>query len=226
MPGLQYWFSGTALFLPVSFAITVVIGLVGIKDMISGKWIISLMVLSFIVTLIAWYTAAKQEKESAELGASIKRIADYVNINSNQSAQALADEILKKFPAADWHLTEEERQKLGIELDAISEHDRFQINIQALIGSTQSQMYKDDLAIVIHDHHWSVSGGVDLGLRPDLIGLFVAFSPEVKNDQEIPLNAITLANILKRSGIDFAFGRREGLAKDAFQLNIGARPPK
>ena len=86
-------------------------------------------------------------------------------------------------------------------------------------------MYKDDLAIVIHDHHWPVSGGVDLGLRPDLIGLFVAFSPEIKSDEEIPLNAITMANILKRSGIDFAFGRRDGLAKDAFQLNIGARPP-
>jgi hypothetical protein len=37
-------------------------------------------------------------------------IADAVKVDRSGSARTLAEEILKKLPSSDWHLTEEERR--------------------------------------------------------------------------------------------------------------------
>jgi hypothetical protein len=160
MPELQYWFTSNAFFLLGSFIIASILGLIGVRTMISKRWIVLLICASIVITIVGWWTAARQEKDSTELKLAI---GTAVKVDPNSSAQALAEELLRKL--AEWHLTEKERQQLGAELDAIPENDRFPINIQALIGSNQSQMYKDDLACVFGANRWSVSGGVDIGLR-------------------------------------------------------------
>jgi hypothetical protein len=96
MPPLACWFSGTALFLAGSFSFTIAVGLIGIKEMISDRFFIIFLFAAVNLSLLAWYTAAKQASDSADLTASIQKIAGTANINPNQSAQALADEIIKR----------------------------------------------------------------------------------------------------------------------------------
>ena len=113
MPALQYWFTPSAFFLLGSFVITVVLGLIGVRTVIETKWIVLLVAASFVITIVGWWTAAKQEEQNAKTLQDIRNIAAAVQVNPNISAQALADEIIKNLPSAEWHLTAEEKQKLG-----------------------------------------------------------------------------------------------------------------
>lgn len=64
MPALHYWFSGAALFLLLSFGITVIIGII---PMIDGKKRISIFILlgiGFFVAALGWWVAAGQEQKS------------------------------------------------------------------------------------------------------------------------------------------------------------------
>ena len=96
MPPLTSWFSGTALFLGGSFAFTIAVGLIGIKEMISDRVFIIFLFVAVNLSLLAWFTAAKQAADSDILQASIQKIAGTAHIDPNQSAQALADEIIKR----------------------------------------------------------------------------------------------------------------------------------
>jgi hypothetical protein len=180
------------------------------------------------IGLLVSVTIAVQQNHSRNETAEIKRmlatIADAVKVDRNGSAQSLAAEILKKLPSAEWRLTDAQKQKLGEILDSAPEQSRFSIDVRALTGSAQSQMYKDDLAHVFHDHHWQVAGGDDAGMRSDLVGLYIALSPEVKTEQDVPPNARILARIFEQSNIPFKVGTRQGIVKNVFQLDVGTQP--
>ena len=96
-PPLSNWFSGTAIFLAGSFTFGVVVGLIGIRSMISDRVYWIFLVAAMVRGLLAWYTAAKQERDSAELKTQ-HRQNSRINrkVNPNQSAQALADDIIAR----------------------------------------------------------------------------------------------------------------------------------
>ena len=135
-----------------------------------AKWAVrgGLLAFGLFVSVITAVQQKYARDETSVIKGLLGTIADAVKVDRSGSAQTLADEILKKLPSADWHLTDQEKQKLGEILDLAPEQSRFSIAVLALIGSIQSQMYKDDLAAVIKAHHWPVTGGVDTGLRADL----------------------------------------------------------
>ncbi len=64
--------------------------------MISDRVFLVFLFAAVNLGLLAWYVAAKQEMESSELQQTIKKIASSANVNPNQSAQTLADEIIKR----------------------------------------------------------------------------------------------------------------------------------
>jgi hypothetical protein len=124
MPSLQYWFSGAAIYFAGSFAFAIVVGLIGIKSMISKRLFAAMMVFALILTLLAWRTAARQEETSAqqdqdnrELKSTLNKIASSINIDPNQSAQSLADKIIERIqPLSDKveKLTNPPREPLGV----------------------------------------------------------------------------------------------------------------
>ena len=67
MPSVSHWFSGPAPYLALSFVFAVVVSLIGIRDNISSKAFVALVVVVACLSLLAWYTAAKQEGENADL---------------------------------------------------------------------------------------------------------------------------------------------------------------
>jgi hypothetical protein len=225
MPAFHYWFSGSALFLAGSFLLTAYVGIKAVRDLHSPRTMVALVFVALALLGIGWWSAADTEKANDELRENLRTIAREVKAPLGGTAQELANEIIKRLPSSDWHLTKSQKTKLSTILKS-SKSDRFPINIQALIGSVQSQMYKDDLAIIFHDKGWEVSGGVDTGLRPDLLGLYIAISPEITKDEDLPVNAKGLADILTRADIAFQFAHRPGLARDAIQLNVGSKPAK
>ncbi len=67
IPAPDHWFSGPALYLAMSFIFVVTVALIGIKEMISGKLFCALIVAAAVLSVMAWYTAAKQEEANADL---------------------------------------------------------------------------------------------------------------------------------------------------------------
>jgi hypothetical protein len=65
IPALHFWFSGAAPFLAGSFAFTVAVGLIGIRQVISHRTFAFLLVVAIALSGLAWHTAAKQEEDSA-----------------------------------------------------------------------------------------------------------------------------------------------------------------
>jgi hypothetical protein len=112
MPETHHWFTGAALFLAGSFAFAILVGLIGIKEMVSRKLFAILTAMAVILSGLAWYTAAKQEEQNAFVSANIKRIADTTNVNPNQSAQALADQIIGRISPMQKDLADA-KEKLG-----------------------------------------------------------------------------------------------------------------
>jgi uncharacterized protein YdbL (DUF1318 family) len=257
LPAPDFWFTGTSLFLAGSFVFTIAVGLIGIREMISQRKFLVLMVFAVLLSGLAWRTAAKQEEDSAKqgtvidslngqlsnIGASNKKqedelgnlavqnksleetlakIANAANLNPNQSAETLANEIIKRLPGAPWHLTDDEKTKLGNVFDSAPTDNRFLIDVEALIGSNQSQMYKDDLASVIQLHHWDVTGGVDTSIKADLEGLYIAVK-EGTTAQTLPPEAATMANILKGAGIKFGFGTFPNVPEKGVKLIVGTK---
>ncbi|MBI2716642.1 MAG: hypothetical protein HYX37_19680 [Rhizobiales bacterium] len=96
MPSIDHWFSGAALFLAGSFLFTIAVGIIGIREMISDKIFLVFLFAAVNLGLLAWYTAAKQERDTAELRINITKIAGAAGANPNQSVQTLADEIIKR----------------------------------------------------------------------------------------------------------------------------------
>jgi hypothetical protein len=90
MPPIIYWISGPALFLAGSFALTVILALIGIKDMIPSKWSLLIVGLGFVLMIMGmWVTArqeeknAKAEKDSDRLVGSIDEIKKAMGIGLN-----------------------------------------------------------------------------------------------------------------------------------------------
>jgi hypothetical protein len=162
--------------------------------------------------------------EAAEVTGLLGTLADAAKVDRSGSAQGITEQILKKLPSTDWHLTDEQKQKLGQILDSAPEQSRFPIDVRALAGSTQSQKYQDELAGVFQDHHWPVTAAADPGMSADLAGLTIALSPDVKTAQDVPPNARILASVFEQSNIPFKVGNREGVAKNTFQLDVGTPP--
>ena len=191
-----------------------------------AKWAARSGLLAF--GLLASVLIALQQKysrdETAELKGLFGTIADAVKVDRSGSARSVAEAILNKLPSADWRLTAAQKQKLGEILDSAPPQSRFSIDLRVIAGNAQAQKFRDELAAVFLDHHWTLTAAVDPGIRADLVGLYIAISPDIKSEQDVPTNARILAGIFEQSNIPFKVGSRAGVAKDAFQLDIGTAP--
>lgn len=101
MPELHYWFSGAAIYLLLSFAITVIIGVIPMIDGKKRGAISILLAAGLVVAVLGWWTAAKQEKasdqQSIQLGAVGGQLSDLLvkmnrvmNIDPSADKAALA----------------------------------------------------------------------------------------------------------------------------------------
>jgi hypothetical protein len=124
-----------------------------------------------------------------------------------------------------WHPTEEQKHKLGLLLDQTPEAERFDVKMGTLIGSTQSQTYGGDLIQLFIDHHWKATGSMDATIRPDLVGLYICISPDIKSDAQIPVSANWLSGAFVQAGIKHS-QCTFGVPKDGFIVLIGSRPPR
>lgn len=88
-PEFQYWFSGAAIFLLLSFAITIIIGVI---PMIDGKRRISTLVLlgvGLLVAVLGWWTAAKQEEKSVLDSGKLDAAQESLNVLRTQTADLI-----------------------------------------------------------------------------------------------------------------------------------------
>jgi hypothetical protein len=66
LPSPHYWFSSAALFLALSFGITLLIGIIPIFTDKGRKTAIFFIVLGGILVVVGWYDAAKQEMKGEQ----------------------------------------------------------------------------------------------------------------------------------------------------------------
>jgi hypothetical protein len=190
-----------------------------------GRWAIrgGLIAFGILVSVVTAWQQKISRDDSAEVKVALVSIADALKIKGSSSAQEIAQEILKKLPSGEWHLSVEEREKLGRALEAVPQADRFTVDVHALIGSSQSQMFKDDLAIAIDAHGWKATGGVDTGVRSDLVGLYIIVKPEVKTEKDLPKEAVAFGKLLRQAGVRFAYGHGPAAGDGFLLLYVGTK---
>ncbi len=92
-----YWFSGTALTFPLSFVISVIIGIIPLMDGKSSKAVVfSLLTAALIITGVGWYAAGDQERKSGDLSAKLGEATDQVKRLRSQFAELLV--VMNKEP--------------------------------------------------------------------------------------------------------------------------------
>src|ERR1700743_163639 len=111
LPPIHDWFTSQALFLLLSYAVTAVIALIGVKAMISKRWVYIFGGVGAIVALIGWYSAADQartdEAKDARIAAqdsrltkislALDRIAAGRGVPVNQPPEQVASAVLRQF---------------------------------------------------------------------------------------------------------------------------------
>lgn len=114
IPPFHDWISSSAFFLLGSFVVSIVLGLIGVKEMISKKLIIFLVGISLLVTTAGLWSTAKQQEDTDlqetkidDLSKNMKRIADAANLNPTpgQSAQDLANRVIAYLGELDKRIT-------------------------------------------------------------------------------------------------------------------------
>lgn len=218
LPELQYWLSGTSLYLAGSFAFVTVVGVAGLRDKISGKALAGSLFAAACLSCFAWVTAARQEKDSADLKQNIFRIANSLSINSNLSAKYLAEEILKRLPPK-FPLTDAERERLAAVLAATPVSERFAVDIYwPQLNGTRA--YADTFAKVLIANQWEAT--VKVAGLTNGHGLTFAVSKKVADKAApMPVGAIRLMALLLRANIPFAVGGVDNATDDIFAFVVG-----
>lgn len=110
MPPIEFWVTGTALYLFVSFVFVVAVALIGIKTMISGRLFTLLIGAAVVLAFFAWRTAAIQERDASEqkkrndeLAQGIAEIATSlkVTLNANQLATQPVEKVVAAITGGD-----------------------------------------------------------------------------------------------------------------------------
>lgn len=217
-PELGYWFSGTPLYLAGSFAFATAVSIAGLRDKVSNKALLGCLFAAACLSLFAWATAAKQEKESADLKYNLVRIADNLKINSNVSANYLAEEILKRLPPK-YPLTDSERERLSAILAKTPPQDRFPVDLYwPQLNGTHG--YADTLAKVFTANQWEAT--VKMAGLVNGHGLTFAVSKNVAaKGAPMPPGALRLMGLLTRANIPFAVGGVDNATDDIFAFIVG-----
>jgi hypothetical protein len=123
-----------------------------------------------------------------------------------------------------WHLPEYNKTLLGAALDKIEEKDRFVLQAKCVESSAGSQTYLTDLGQVFLDHQWKVQGNCLFGnVKPDILGIYISVQKDITSDDEVPLSAKKLGEILTDAQIPFRWAL-DDVPKDAFFLVVGYGP--
>jgi hypothetical protein len=181
----------------------------------------------------------KSPDEAAKEVAALRSALDEtrVHLSSLESAVSLAErknqekitsiqaQISKeqKRPFRPWTLDTDQRTKLGKELED-NKMKKYPIQIQCLMGSTQSQSFATDLISLFRQHEWEVIPNCFINnLRPDIIGVYLALPTSAgENFGTMPEHAPELFNMLRLAKIDIKVGFNE--TDSGFVLVIGNPP--
>lgn len=155
----------------------------------------------------------------------LTRIATAANVNPNQSASALANEIIKKLSNPTWYLTDDEKHKLGAEIDDVPQNQRFPLVVAGIPSSTASLTLMADIVTLFTEHHWDASSTQDFDINPGFVGFAIAISSTIKTQSQVPSGVGILTNIFQKSGLGTPqIGYLPGLSGNQVELIIGLKP--
>jgi hypothetical protein len=125
-----------------------------------------------------------------------------------------------------WHLSEDQKIKLGKELDQVPADERFPVFVTVVVANAQGLTLAGDLIDEFHDHGWEASGTQDMTLRADLLGInFVLALDQPRRDKDMPPHATELAYMFRTAGIKYTGVWEVGFDDNRLILAIGSRPP-
>jgi hypothetical protein len=138
----------------------------------------------------------------------------------------IAKEVTQRTTEQFWHLRPDQTEKLGKALDAVPVEQRFPIQIRVVFANAQALTLGNDLIEEFQRHGWTVSGGQDMSLRPDLLGInFIVALDWGRKDKDMPPHAKELADIFDHADVKYSGAWERNFANNSLQLAIGSRPP-
>jgi hypothetical protein len=126
-----------------------------------------------------------------------------------------------------WHMTDEQRTKLGAALDEVPKDKRFSLQIRCMPDSG-SRTFAEDFAKIISDHEWKFSGNCLFSdIRPDLIGVVLGIAKKHAGKQmaDLPEHIQMAAKLLGAANINGEWGldKDDSLAEEP--VFIFGNPP-
>lgn len=233
MPSIEHWISGTALFLTFSFTFTIIVGVIGIKTMVSRKWFWILTAVAALLSLSAWRHAAIQNEQKNEiqqrahnLEKDVRRMADTLKVNLDQSVEALAKEIIDRL-IRPWRLNRSQIERLEEQFNRLRERGlEFRIGFFPIQSDKDASTFARDITSLLASMRpeWPYTQPGVVWADPTTEGIHVAISDndDINNPPE---SARHLERVFKDSGLPI--GRvvtERGLRKGEVGLVIGSKP--
>jgi hypothetical protein len=223
MPELEFWFTGTALFLAVSCAFACCVAVFAVREMISEGKFRLLMMAAIVIGIFGWKTAAQQEKDSAMLRNDIRRVAERLKIDQgDQSAAALAAEILRRLPQPSV-LTEDEKSRLGKALEGIPGDKRFPVIIGCPLSAA---LYANMVAKLFSDHGWKATPSCTFLITASSYGIGFGFSDDVLSGKLPPSRSATvLMNLFDQAKIEYGKAHFDEVKGDDYWFIVALPAP-
>lgn len=200
-----------------------VVGLIGIKGLISHRIFFVCLIAAIILSLAAWREAAKQEYivtqrdlQNSNLRNNLEKIASSLNMSSSESAQALAKEILNRI--GDRIVSPSTAEKIIQDLKAAGS---FQVTVRRGGPDSEIAQFSSQMEQILKLSGWQVHGPIISMASSGVQGIYVV----VNDNDKPPVSARILLAILQKHGITVTPDVNPNLAKDtdAVILYIGRK---
>lgn len=172
-------------------------------------------------------TLSNIQTNETESSKQLQRLADALHLNHNQSAQALADEIIARLdsqiaPLKQRHLEAPQTSEMSAAAKAMCPI-KPGIPVTANNSNHEAQVYASEFVNVLKGA--GCDANLDLpipGLKPDFKGIAIG----VRDKDNISPGAISLAKVLTRAQVKFSIHPMEPdfFSGSEFVLVVGAKP--
>jgi hypothetical protein len=127
-------------------------------------------------------------------------------------------------PSPQWRLSVEQAKKLSNLLEQVPAGQRFKVPLTALIASTASQVYAQQLAEVFETHEWNCSLSLDGRMPPNLVGMALIVPNGLNSSAGPPQDEMRISEILEKARFRFTIGNFRSFNWPNWTIAIGLPP--
>lgn len=155
MPTLEFWFTGSALFVLISAILAAISVIFGFVDKRKHPLVLIISILAIILIPWSWYQAALQAEESSKQDKQIEKIANDLGIPSGSDLlKEISIMIEQKF--GDRKFTKEQEDKIISRIKPFASYAK-DVLIQTVSVTAESKKFSTQLRNILKNADWNAN---------------------------------------------------------------------